>query len=212
MAKSVFPANYATGRFDKKIYSLNFEKSSLRHRSQGVKQTRQSMDAQIAAASRQKLQRVTQACDFCHQRCLKCVQPTSNPTVDDCSSPGECLTCVKYGQQCTRNRKPKKRGTKPRPKPAEDAEDCASCTSALAPSTEHDHSPQTLPPAHGAHPEHVGPHKQTHCSHIPHNSPGFSPTRETVAVLMNIYLDSIYPLYAMSRPLSHPHPLNSCMP
>ncbi|KAL4925362.1 uncharacterized protein BDV17DRAFT_294583 [Aspergillus undulatus] len=59
-----------------------------------------------------RAKRVSQACDFCHRRGLKC-KTDSNPT----STPTErtfCLTCVEYGQECTRERRPKKRGTKPR--------------------------------------------------------------------------------------------------
>ncbi|KAL3468946.1 hypothetical protein BJX99DRAFT_265661 [Aspergillus californicus] len=52
-----------------------------------------------------KSKRITQACDFCHRRGVKCkTQSDHRP----------CLTCVEYGQECTRTRQPKKRGTKPR--------------------------------------------------------------------------------------------------
>ncbi|KAI1370673.1 hypothetical protein F4677DRAFT_457709 [Hypoxylon crocopeplum] len=60
-------------------------------------------------ATRVKSRRVTQACDFCHRRGLKC-----RAALPDSESTEACLTCVEYGQECTRTRRPKKRGTKPR--------------------------------------------------------------------------------------------------
>ncbi|KAH8734245.1 hypothetical protein BGZ61DRAFT_559795 [Ilyonectria robusta] len=59
---------------------------------------------------RMKAKRITRACDFCNRRGLKCREETTNTNGNE--SP--CLTCVDYGQECTRNRQPKKRGTKPR--------------------------------------------------------------------------------------------------
>ncbi|KAF3808435.1 hypothetical protein GCG54_00006293 [Colletotrichum gloeosporioides] len=58
-----------------------------------------------------KSRRITQACDFCHKRGIKCRAAPA-----DASSPGNksCLTCIEYDQECTRHRQPKKRGTKPR--------------------------------------------------------------------------------------------------
>ncbi|KAI1778579.1 hypothetical protein F4818DRAFT_304818 [Hypoxylon cercidicola] len=62
--------------------------------------------------ARVKSRRVTQACDFCHRRGVKCREaPPSS------ESRGTCLTCIEYGQECTRKRQPKKRGTKPRSSP-----------------------------------------------------------------------------------------------
>lgn len=61
-----------------------------------------------------KRRRVTQACDFCHRRGRKC----RAPTVDATSSPdsptlsSNCLTCIEYGVQCTRQRVTAKRGVK----------------------------------------------------------------------------------------------------
>ncbi|KAI0179504.1 hypothetical protein GGR52DRAFT_309512 [Hypoxylon sp. FL1284] len=56
--------------------------------------------------ARVKSRRVTQACDFCHKRGVKCREAPGNTEA--------CLTCVEYGRECTRQRQPKKRGTKPR--------------------------------------------------------------------------------------------------
>lgn len=61
--------------------------------------------------NRVKAKRITQACDFCHRRGLKCRAASPNLTPQPGAS---CLTCQEYGQECTRNRQPKKRGTKPK--------------------------------------------------------------------------------------------------
>lgn len=60
------------------------------------------------SATRVKSRRVTQACDFCHQRGVKCKKGPNITRNNEA-----CLTCVEYGQECTRKREPKKRGTKP---------------------------------------------------------------------------------------------------
>ncbi|KAF4448380.1 c6 transcription factor [Fusarium austroafricanum] len=56
-----------------------------------------------------KARRVTQACDFCHHRGLKC-RPASSTSTTNSQRP--CQTCREFGEECTRNRRPKKRGTK----------------------------------------------------------------------------------------------------
>jgi hypothetical protein len=55
-----------------------------------------------------KSRRITQACDFCHRRGLKC--RTAENLVLNSKSP--CQTCLEFGEVCTRNRGAKKRGTK----------------------------------------------------------------------------------------------------
>lgn len=65
-----------------------------------------------------KTRRITQACDFCHRRGIKCRAASSacGSPLDSSTSTAltPCLTCVEYAQECTRLRQPKKRGTKPR--------------------------------------------------------------------------------------------------
>ncbi|CAO2650346.1 Nn.00g016380.m01.CDS01 [Neocucurbitaria sp. VM-36] len=57
-----------------------------------------------------KRRRITQACDFCHSRGVKCRRNTSERAIEDHR---ECLTCVEFGERCTYSRRPKRRGTKP---------------------------------------------------------------------------------------------------
>ncbi len=52
-----------------------------------------------------KRRRTTQACDYCHQRSIRCRSSENGPT---------CQNCEAFAQQCTYNRKPRKRGIKPR--------------------------------------------------------------------------------------------------
>lgn len=54
-----------------------------------------------------KRRRVTQACDYCHQRSIRCRISESDPSQ-------RCQNCVSFDQPCTRNRPAKKRGVKPR--------------------------------------------------------------------------------------------------
>lgn len=55
--------------------------------------------------SRAKLRRTTQACDYCHQRAIRCQRDEKD---------SRCLKCVQFGQSCTYARPAKRRGVKPR--------------------------------------------------------------------------------------------------
>lgn len=54
-----------------------------------------------------KRRRVTQACDYCHQRSIRC-------RIDEADTSRRCVNCVAFNQACTRDRPTKKRGVKPR--------------------------------------------------------------------------------------------------
>ncbi|KAL2209424.1 hypothetical protein CC79DRAFT_676228 [Sarocladium strictum] len=62
-------------------------------------------DTAERAGTRSKLRRVTQACDYCHARSIKC-ELLVNDIV--------CQNCRRFEQQCTYHRRPRKRGAKPR--------------------------------------------------------------------------------------------------
>lgn len=64
-----------------------------------------------------KQKRAFHACDFCHRRGLRCKPQGLGATKSHALPQAlSCLTCIEYGQQCTRSRQPRKRGTKPRSK------------------------------------------------------------------------------------------------
>ncbi|KAI0195490.1 hypothetical protein F4808DRAFT_474576 [Astrocystis sublimbata] len=54
-------------------------------------------------APKVKKRRATQACDFCHRRAIKCQHPPVHKS---------CENCKRFGQRCTYNRRPKKRGVR----------------------------------------------------------------------------------------------------
>jgi hypothetical protein len=56
-------------------------------------------------AAKQKRRRITQACDYCHRRSIRC-QITSEGA--------PCKNCQDFGQPCTYLRKPRRRGVQPR--------------------------------------------------------------------------------------------------
>lgn len=157
------------------------------------------MDARTVP--RPKLQRISQACDFCHRRGLKCIPPAPSPiTVNGSGRSADCLTCIEYGQKCTSLRQPKKRGTKPRTRPAQDQGRVHESNG---------HSPNDHPSRRAT----ELPSSPTACSEG--NKPGLnkesgaSPasqkyfeipeigpfkSRQNITLLIDIYLDSIYPL------------------
>jgi hypothetical protein len=55
----------------------------------------------------QRRRRITQACDYCHARSIRC-QPT------DADGGISCQNCHRFAQPCTYNRKPRRRGAKSR--------------------------------------------------------------------------------------------------
>lgn len=54
--------------------------------------------------SKARLRRITRACDYCHERAIRCQR-------DEKSS--RCLKCTQFGQPCTYARPTKRRGVKP---------------------------------------------------------------------------------------------------
>ncbi|KAH6949614.1 hypothetical protein DER45DRAFT_606564 [Fusarium avenaceum] len=55
--------------------------------------------------SKPKRRRITQACDYCHQRSIRCRPSSDNQG---------CQNCKDFAQECTYHRTPRRRGTKPR--------------------------------------------------------------------------------------------------
>lgn len=55
--------------------------------------------------SNTKRRRITQACDYCHQRSIRCRPSSDNQG---------CQNCKDFAQECTYHRTPRRRGTKPR--------------------------------------------------------------------------------------------------
>ncbi|KAH7357460.1 fungal-specific transcription factor domain-containing protein [Pyrenochaeta sp. MPI-SDFR-AT-0127] len=65
-------------------------------------------------AGPQKRRRVTQACDYCHRRSIRC-----RPADGDAHS--RCTNCIDFSQPCTRNRIVQRRGAKPKQQTARQA-------------------------------------------------------------------------------------------
>lgn len=67
------------------------------------------MDSSVSTTTgrraRTKQRRVTQACDFCHQRSIRC-----RPANDGIN----CQNCIDFAHQCTYHRTPRRRGVQPR--------------------------------------------------------------------------------------------------
>ncbi|KAL4960011.1 uncharacterized protein BDV14DRAFT_205124 [Aspergillus stella-maris] len=121
--------------------------------------------------TRFKAKRITQACDFCHRRGLKC-RPDDN-TTSSLNSANTCLTCVEYGQECTRERQPKKRGTKPR------------ISKELCPSQHDDHSGD-------------GPRiQQQRLASIAERQTSLLANRRMMTLLLDVYLDSVHPNFPL---------------
>lgn len=63
-------------------------------------------------ASNTKRRRVTQACDFCHRRSIRCRPTDARDT---------CQNCKDFEQECTYHRQPRRRGVQPREVAVHDA-------------------------------------------------------------------------------------------
>lgn len=161
------------------------------------------MDPQVDAAPQIKRQRISQACDFCHKRGLKCVPPAPGPiTIDSSSGNPDCLTCIKYGQLCTRLRQPKKRGTKPRPKSAKEKPSTELPTDdgkpGVATKTDSRVDSMNIPSRSKPQDTQVVESPTFELSPIRSDfaipEAGSFKSRQNITALMDIYLDSIYPL------------------
>lgn len=71
----------------------------------------------LQGASNTKRRRVTQACDFCHRRSIRCRPSDVNKT---------CQNCKDFGHQCTYHREPRRRGVQPRAVSSTAGADCGS--------------------------------------------------------------------------------------
>lgn len=168
------------------------------------------MDPQAGSSPQIKRQRISQACDFCHKRGLKCVPPAPGPiTIEGPNRTSDCLTCIKYGQLCTRLRQPKKRGTKPRPKSAREKPRDYPCGHSIRASPRND-TPEATAISYtennsvslSTHHEQEDSQKPAPpSSEISHIRGDFSipeagsfKSRQNITALMDIYLDSTYPL------------------
>lgn len=160
------------------------------------------MDARTVP--RPKLQRISQACDFCHRRGLKCIPPAPNPITGNGSGrSADCLTCIEYGQKCTSLRQPKKRGTKPRTRPAQN-QDGVQESNGHSPNDHPSRRATELPgsPTGSFEGNRPGLNKEKGASprvpvlqnyfEIP--EVGSFKSRQNITLLIDIYLDSIYPL------------------
>lgn len=119
-----------------------------------------------------KRRRVTQACDYCHQRSIRC-RPAEN------DNRGRCSNCIDFSQACTRNRVVKRRGARPRQEQAQvighasptQASSAISNTGA----TKHIASPVTC---------------------VPWSAP-FVATQASVVDLVEVYVEIVYPIFPL---------------
>ncbi|RDW83629.1 uncharacterized protein DSM5745_03955 [Aspergillus mulundensis] len=129
-----------------------------------------------------KTRRITQACDFCHRRGVKC-RPKPSESGITAPEGTSCLTCEEYGQECTRKRQPKKRGTKPRGEsktiapPEQDIARTSLDQSLREPSIQLSRSPLL--------------------NGIAGKPPSALANRRTITELLDVYLDSIHPNFPL---------------
>ncbi|KAJ4211699.1 hypothetical protein NW759_012301 [Fusarium solani] len=131
--------------------------------------------------SNTKRRRITQACDYCHQRSIRCRASSDGQT---------CQNCNDFAQACTYNRKPRRRGTKPRMTSSGAASHCADQQTSPSP------DPATVPEAAGFDGNHgTGP------SAVPKPRPHShweAPSIASQAVIMDlleIYFEVVYPIF-----------------
>lgn len=114
-----------------------------------------------------KRRRITQACDYCHQRSIRCRPDPTDPHE-------RCTNCVSFQQECTRLRPAKKRGVKPR-NSADDSAVSDALGSHIAPSL----SSPALPVDNG-------PWRAPHVA-----------GQGLIVDLVEVYFDVVYPIFPL---------------
>ncbi|POR35558.1 Uncharacterized protein TPAR_04263 [Tolypocladium paradoxum] len=140
-----------------------------------------------ASTSKPKQRRVTQACDYCHQRSIRC-----RPSGDGAT----CHNCKDFDQPCTYHRKPRRRGVPPRPASATGAPTGPAALRAepasdrTPPSTSSSgsvsRSRQLLVPYRGANPAETLQHAW---------EPPVVASQATVVDLVELYFEIVYPIF-----------------
>ncbi|KLP13484.1 C6 transcription factor [Fusarium fujikuroi] len=133
--------------------------------------------------SNTRRRRITQACDYCHQRSIRCRPSSDNQG---------CQNCKDFAQECTYHRTPRRRGTKPRGESTDHkdySEDAArpplnAANAGLA--------QESSPPSHDVRcvprPRAVSVHdKQWEASYIA--------SQASIMDLVEIYFEIVYPIF-----------------
>ena len=127
----------------------------------------QGKPIQSQPQSKRRAARVSRACDFCHSRSIRCRQENN---AGGGSTPGRCQSCIEYSRDCTYDRPSKKRGVK------SNASRTSSATSSL-----------------------TSPWVQPSISLGVDTSVAFKAPevldRATIANLVEIYYETIYPIF-----------------
>lgn len=130
-----------------------------------------------------KRRRITQACDYCHQRSIRCQASSDGQT---------CQNCNDFAQACTYNRKPRRRGIKPRMTGSGAASHYADQQTSPSP------GPATVPEAAGLDGNHG---LELRPSAVPESRPHpqwEAPSIASQAVIMDlleIYFEVVYPIF-----------------
>ncbi|KAF7558410.1 hypothetical protein G7046_g5737 [Stylonectria norvegica] len=131
-------------------------------------------DANIVKA-KEHVAKIRAACDFCHHRGVKCRDvPLEYVGASNSSS---CLTCIEYGRECTRNRQPKKRGTKPQ--------------AANSSAARHERIESQKPPAVDKNLD----DNISRLSNIDDSGTSALGNRKVITALLDVYLDTIHPTF-----------------
>ncbi|KAK7189533.1 C6 transcription factor [Paraphaeosphaeria sporulosa] len=116
-----------------------------------------------------KRRRVTQACDYCHRRSIRC-----QPVVGDIHE--RCTNCVDFEQPCTRDRAVRRRGVKPRRSMSQQTP---------SPSL---HTVQT--------PDSSGPIPSHSSVSLPWTAPQVA-SQAAIVDLIDVYIEVVYPIFPL---------------
>ncbi|RGP81176.1 c6 transcription factor [Fusarium longipes] len=130
-----------------------------------------------------KRRRITQACDYCHQRSIRC-RPSNDIQ--------KCQNCKDFAQECTYHRKPRRRGIKPRDK-STDQENLSA--DAVTPPLDNPDVEQAQ--------QSSGPFRNTRCVPVPRavsvsSSQWKAPyvaSQANIMDLVEIYFEVVYPIF-----------------
>ncbi|KAG8670811.1 hypothetical protein FPOAC1_004045 [Fusarium poae] len=130
-----------------------------------------------------KRRRITQACDYCHQRSIRCRPSSDNQG---------CQNCKDFAQECTYHRRPQRRGTKPRAESTDHSDQLIEVESRCSGS-----SPAGIVPESGnvSQDRRCIPEQQAIINEVDEWKAPYIASQASIMDLVEIFFEVVYPIF-----------------
>lgn len=133
--------------------------------------------------SNTRRRRITQACDYCHQRSIRCRPSSDNQG---------CQNCKDFAQECTYHRTPRRRGTKPRGESTDHKDYSEDATRPPLNAANAGLAQQSSPPSHDVR---YVPRARAVSVHDKQWEASYIASQASIMDLVEIYFEIVYPIF-----------------